>query len=88
MIFQIPIDLEVEGKIVQAIIDLDTGTIGFTEFKEGNTIECFYEESPVEYKKALLKKLEPMFAKKSLVNFKVSRKNEKMRFISKYLKES
>ena len=31
MIFQLPLDLDVENKNVQAIIDLDTGFIGFTE---------------------------------------------------------
>jgi len=83
MIFQVPIDLEIEHKVVRAIIDIDTGLIGFTESIENQTIE--YSEGPIEFKKALVNKLEPCFAKKSLTNFKVSGQNEKARFLNKYL---
>ena len=38
MIFQIPIDLKIEGKSVQNIIDLNTGVIGLTEKIENKTI--------------------------------------------------
>jgi len=85
MIFQAPINLNIDDRIVQAIIDLDTWFIGFTESCQGKNIEYYYAESPVEFKKALIKILEPLFDEKSLTNFKVSRKNEKMRFISKHL---
>ena len=78
MIYQVPIDLEIEDRIVQAIIDLDTGFIGFTELKIDKTVEYHYGESPVEFKKAFLKKMEVLFAEKSLFNFKICRKNEKM----------
>lgn len=87
MIFQVPIELEIEDKFVQAIIDLDTGFIGFTEKVDGQEIEYYYAESPVEFKKALLKKLEPLFSERITTNFKISGKNETMKFISKYLRE-
>ena len=87
MIFQVPIDLEIRNKTVQAIIDLDTGFIGFTESINSETIEYYYGKSPVEFKKALIQKLEPSFAKKSLGNFKICRKNEKMKKVSKILSE-
>ena len=87
MIFQGPIDLDVENRIAQAIIDLDTGFIGFTELINGKTLEYNYGESPVEFKKALLKKIESLLADKSLGNFKVCRKNEKMKMIQEILKE-
>lgn len=87
MIFQIPIDLKIDGKNVQAIIDLDTGVIGFTEEKETKTIEYYFNESPIEFRKRLIHILEPMYADKSLTNFKVSGKNKNMRFIGKYLNE-
>ena len=87
MIFQAPIDLEIKDKTVQAIIDLDTGFIGFTESIEGEIIEYYYGESPVEFKKALLNRLEPIFGKRSLTNFKICRKNENMNFVNNYLSE-
>lgn len=88
MIFQIPIDLNLDKRKVQAIIDLDTGFIGFTEKNESKTIEYYFNESPIEYRKALIERLEPLYSDKSLANFKVSGKNEKMKFISKYLIEN
>jgi len=87
MIFQAPIDLEIENIKAQAIIDLDTGFIGFSEIKNGETIEYSYAGSPVEFKKAFLNKIEPLFAEKSLGNFKICRKNEKMKIIHKILNE-
>lgn len=87
MIFQLPIDLKVKDKNVQAIIDLDTGFIGFTESINNDTLEYYYGESPTEFKKALIDKLELLVAKKSLVNFKICRKNEKMKSISEYFRE-
>ena len=88
MIFQVPIDLEIENKNVQAIIDLDTGFIGFTESIEGQEVEYYYGESPAEFKKALLERLKPILGERSLMNFKVSGKNENMRFVNKYLSRS
>lgn len=88
MIFQVPIELEIEDKFVQAIIDLDTGFIGFTEKVDGEEIEYYYGENPVEFKKALMKRLEPLFGERNLVNFKVSGKSEHMKFVNKYLKEN
>jgi len=85
MIFQAPINLNINDRIVQAIIDLDTGFIGFTESCQGENIEYYFAESPVEFKKVLMKRLEPFFDENNLTNFKVSRKNEKMRFVSKHL---
>lgn len=88
MIFQVPIDLNIEDRKVQAIIDLDTGFIGFTESINGNEIEYYFGESPIEFKKAFLKRLEPIYGERSLTNFKVSGKNENMKFVNKYLREN
>ena len=54
MIFQLGIDLNIPDKDVQAIIDLDTGMIGFTEKSGDNTVEFPYQQSPPEFKKAFL----------------------------------
>jgi len=77
MIYKAAIDLAVENRKVQTIIDLDTGLIGFTESLKGLTTEFYFSESPIEFGKALIKKLEPLFAEKCQLNFKVSRKHKK-----------
>jgi len=87
MIFQVPINLEITDKNVKAIIDLDTGFIGFTESIDNKEVEYYYGESPIEFRKALMKRLEPILAKKITTNWKICRKNENMKFVSKYLCE-
>jgi hypothetical protein len=81
MIFQLPLNLDIEDKIVQAIIDLDTGFIGFSETIDDVTFEYYYNKSPLDYRKALLNKLKPLMAEKSLGNLKICRKDEKMQLI-------
>jgi len=88
MIFQVPIKLEIQNRNVQAIIDLDTGFIGFTESVGEQTKEYYYSESSVELRKALINKLEPFFAERSFGNFKICRKAETMKKISKIFTES
>jgi len=87
MIFQVPIQLDIKNKTVVAVIDIETGFIGFTETSNGSEIEHYFGESPIEFKKALLKRLEPLFADKITTNFKICRKNENMKYINKYLIE-
>lgn len=88
MIFQAPISLEIENRNVQAIIDLDTGFIGFTEIIDSKKYEYYFGESPVEFKKALFKRLEPILGNRIMTNLKICRKNESMKFVNKYLKEN
>ena len=88
MIFQAPINLEIENREVYAIIDLDTGFIGFTELIKDKEFEYYFGESPVEFKKALLKRLEPIFGERIMTNFKICRKNENMKYVNKYLREN
>jgi len=88
MIFQVPINLEVNDKSVKAIIDLDTGFIGFTESIDNKEVEYYYGESPIEFKKALMKKLEPILADKISTNWKICLKNTNMKFVTKYLREN
>ena len=88
MIFQAPIDLKIANRNAYAIIDLDTGFIGFTEVINDEEIEYYFGESPVEFKKALLKHLEPIFGNKIIPNFKICRKSENMKFVNKYLREN
>lgn len=75
MILQIGIDLNIKDRNVQAIIDYDTGLIGFTEKSDNNIIEYSYSESPKEFKAAFFEKLDPLFADRCHTNFKISRKN-------------
>ena len=85
MIFQISIDLNIQDKDVQAIIDLDTGFIGFTELIEKQSREFYYAESPIEFKRALTEKLEPFLADKNNMNLKICRKSETMKEVRKVL---
>lgn len=88
MIVQVPINLEIENRTVQAILDFDTGFIGFTEKVENKTIEYNYREGSVEFRTALFRKLEPILADKSLSNFKICRKNSTMKQIGGILKKN
>ena len=42
MIFQVPIELEVKNRSVAAVLDLETGFIGFTETIAGEDIEYYF----------------------------------------------
>ncbi|MBK8055967.1 MAG: hypothetical protein IPK35_22535 [Saprospiraceae bacterium] len=88
MIYQLPINLEIHNKTVQAIIDLETGFLGFSEELNNETIEYYFGESPIEFRKALFDKLEHLIAKKSLVNFKICRKAEKMKVVQNIISKN
>jgi hypothetical protein len=81
MFFQLPIKLEIEDKDVQAIFDLETGFVGFSETINNETIEYYYTESPIAYRKALIHRLQPLMAERSMGNLKIWRKDEKMQLI-------
>ncbi len=85
MILQLSIELGIENRKAQAIIDLDTGFIGFNETIDDDEIEYYFGESPTEFKKALFNRLEPILADKITTNWKICRKNEKMKIVSKQL---
>lgn len=76
MIFQTGIELNIKDRKVQAVIDLETGLIGFTELVNGETKEYVYLESPLEFRMAFLNKIETLHAKSCYNNFKICRKNK------------
>jgi len=88
MIIQVPINLEIKSRTVQAIIDLETGFIGFAEKDDKEIIEYYYREGSVEFRQALFRKLAPILADKSLGNYKICRKNNTMKQIGSILKEN
>ncbi len=88
MIFQGAIYLDIENRNVEAILDFDTGLIGFTEIVEDKTIEYFFGRSPKAFRVALFEKLEAMFAQKNNANLKICRKSETIWAIGKYLTEN
>ena len=63
-------------KDVRANIDFDTGMIGFREVKGEEVIEFGFFGCPIEYKKAFLEKLMPMFSEKHALNGLIYRKGE------------
>lgn len=76
MIFQASIDLEVADENVHAVIDFDTGLIGFTERKGDQDVEYSFMDGPLPYRLALLEKLRDTFSAESYLNHKISRKSE------------
>ena len=73
MIFQLGIDLKIKDKEVQAVIDLDTGLIGFTD-KNGK--EFLFKEAPLEYKRAFTERMSVSSSEKCFLNSLISRKGE------------
>ena len=74
MIFQIGLNLNIQNQDVQAVVDLDTGLIGFVEQTSNGQIEYAYQQSPPNFKKALLDVLLENAAEKNFINMKISRK--------------
>ena len=75
MIFQGGLTLTIANRYVQAVIDFDTGQIGFTAKVDNEYIEYSYLEAPREFKIALVSKLEPHFSNRNVSNSKICRKN-------------
>lgn len=88
MIFQANIDLEVPDKDIHAVIDFDTGLIGFTERVGEKEIEYSFYDVSAEYKIALFNKLEPILSSNQRMNLKICRKTEAANLIRKALKET
>jgi hypothetical protein len=87
MIYQLPINLDIKDRNVQVIFDLETGLYGFTKLINNETIEYYFNQSPIEFLKAFFKTMEPFIAEKSLVNFKICRKDSKMKRVNEILFE-
>jgi hypothetical protein len=87
MIYQLPINLDIKGRTVQVIFDLETGLYGFTELINDETIEYYFNQSPIEFREAFIAAMEPLMAEKSLVNFKICRKDSKMKRVYEILFE-
>lgn len=77
MIFQGSIELNIDDKNVFAVVDFDTGLLGFVEVESTSEKEYTFPESPVEFKKALLDKLTIIMSDSIQTNFKICRKNPK-----------
>lgn len=84
MIFQTSVKLEIEGKNVHAIIDLDTGMIGFTESYNSEALEFDYFSSPPEYKIAFAESLEKITASEHQSNSLICRKGRAGRLIQEF----
>lgn len=74
MIFQGSIELKVDDKTVYAVVDFDTGLIGFIETKSNTEKEYTYSESPVEFRKALFEQLTRVMSASIQTNFKICQK--------------
>ena len=70
------IDLNIEGKEAQAIIDIETGLIGFVEKLGKETIEYNYFNCPKNFRIAFIEALTGIAAEKHNSNFEICRKAE------------
>lgn len=76
LLFQSGIALAIPGKNIQAIIDWDTGLIGFTEANDNKVTELLYHEAPPAYRTALMSGLESQYSTERQVNMRISYKSE------------
>ncbi len=76
MIFQASVELDVEGRDVHAIFDMDTGMMGFTEIFDGNSKEYSYQSGPPEFKIAFAKLMESIAGKNHQSNSLICRKGK------------
>ena len=88
MIAQAGIELNLPNKKVQAVFDWDTGLMGFTEIVDDRATEFFFSDAPLEYRLALIEKMEGMFATKCLINWKICRKSDFSRRFFDAVKQS
>ena len=68
MVFQGSIDLKIAAETVHAVIDFETGRIGFTAIDSDGEKESDYSSAPKEYKVAFLDILMPQLASERLFN--------------------
>ena len=88
MVFQFGIDLKIMNRDVQAVIDMDTGLLGFTERLESGYIEYNFLESPVEYRQALMEILSDKIAERTHANGQICRKAAVAPVIADFWRES
>lgn len=74
MIFQTSIELNIDGREVHVIFDMDTGMVGFTEVSDGNYIEYSYQTGPPEFKIAFAEFMEGLDGKTHQSNGLICRK--------------
>lgn len=84
MIFQGSFKLEIDSQNVYAVFDFDTGLLGFVRKGEEEE-ELTFLQSPVEYRKAFIEKLIPLMSSSIHTNWKICRKNPKVRDITALL---
>ena len=88
MIFQCGIKLDLDEKHVEAIIDFDSGLIGFSEKIDEQVVEYTFALAPRDFKIALMDKLIPISEERSLLNMKISNKSELAQAVLEFQKRS
>lgn len=76
MIFQTSVKLNVDGKDIHVVFDMDTGLIGFTEVTGGDYTEYSYQSAPPEFRIAFAKFMEGLAGKTHQNNVLICRKGE------------
>jgi hypothetical protein len=76
MIFQSSVMLDVEGREVHVVFDLETGLMGFTEIVDGARKQYDYLSSPQSFKIGLIKLMEEISGENRQLNTLISGKSE------------
>ncbi len=84
MIFQTSIELNLDGKEVHVIFDMDTGMIGFTEVSDGVYKEYSYQSGPPEFKIAFAELMESLAGKTHQSNGLICRKGEAAKALQEF----
>ncbi len=73
---QAGIQLAVEAIDIQAVIDMETGIIGFTQSINGKMIEYSWASCPVEYRLAFMNAIQELVTNRCHLNTLISRKGK------------
>ncbi len=84
MIFQTSVELDIDGRDVHVIFDMDTGMIGFTEMSAGNSQEYSYQEGAPEFKIAFAKLMESLASKSHQSNSLICRKGKAAKLLQEF----
>ncbi|WP_157719387.1 hypothetical protein [Halopseudomonas sabulinigri] len=84
MIFQTSVELDIDGKNVHVIFDMDTGMIGFTEISDSGRKEYSYQSGLPEFKIAFAKLMESVASTSHQSNVLICRKGKAAQLLQGY----
>jgi len=86
MIFQASVALNINGKEVHVVFDMDTGMIGFTEISDGEHIEYSYQSCPPEFRVSFAQFMDGLIGKTHQSNGLICRKSGAYQVLQEFWK--